>query len=52
MERHNFIERMDIINRGLRKTIASLTEELGTSSESVKASEGRIANLKEEMKML
>ena len=52
MERHNFIKRLDIINRGLWETIASLTKELSTSRESVKTSEGRIADLEQEVKTL
>ena len=52
MERHNFIEKLDLQNRGLRKNIASLIEELGMAHESIKASKGWIVDLEEEAKTL
>ena len=52
LENHNLIERLDVKNRGLRETIASLTKELSASQESTKASEGQIADLKGIVKTL
>ena len=40
VERHSLIEKLDLQNRGLRRNIASLTEELSTAHESIKVSEG------------
>ena len=44
-ERHDFIEKLGAQNKGLRETIASLTEDLSMAHESVKASEERVADL-------
>ena len=52
LERHNFIENLDLQNRGLQGHIASLIEELSMARESVKASEGRVVDLEEEVKTL
>ena len=43
---------MDIKNKGLQETIASLIEELGTSQESVKVIEGRVIDLEDIVKTL
>ena len=51
-ERHDFIEKLEAKNKGLRETIASLTEELDMSQESTKASEGWVVDLEGIMKSL
>ena len=51
-ERHDFIEKLEAKNKGLREMIVSLTEELSMAGASVKASEERVADLEKIMAML
>ena len=49
LERLNFIDNLDLQNKGHRGHVVSLTEELGAARESVRASDGRIIDLEEEV---
>ena len=52
MERYYLSEKVDAQNKSRQTTIGSMTEELGTACESLKASEEWVANLEKAAAML